>query len=388
METCKAVLEQGQNKGKQCWRPAQECGYCGIHQKQHILNNITDGKKKCSRHRCNTLVDNHVTYCEECISKKEEQNKTKIFCKAPIEVGNRKGKQCTKEANESGYCGKHQPRHTLLEEAKENNIRICDDGKRSCKTPTTNNQLLCDACLEKNRIKENKQYHQRLEQQDICLTCGLKLEEKVKDLRHKRELQKCESCAEKHRNYEIQRDNTRVQRNFKVEKKKSLSRHYNEYRRSAYIRNLLFQLSEKDFEEIVSKPCVYCGHYKEDEAVGIDRINSEKHYQLGNVVPCCEMCNIMKGRLSINDFIDKVKLIYNNIENIKKIKESDNLPNRVYIDEVCKMYEDGNLQGYITSLELHKTYSITFIEKLKQLSFQKMDKYSFKREFQKTLKFM
>lgn len=389
METCKAILEQGKNKGQNCWRPAQECGYCGIHQKQHVLNNITDGKKKCNRHRCNTFVDNHIAYCEECVRKKEEQNKEKTFCKASIEVGNRRGKQCTKEANESGYCGKHQPRHTLLEEAKENNIRICDDGKRACKNQTTDNQLLCDTCLEKNRVKEREQYHERLEQEDVCLTCGVKLEEKVKDLRHERELQKCKSCVEKHRKYEIQRERMRSERNFKNENKRNINSYYNKYITDAKRRNIIFKLNQTEFEEIISKPCVYCGHYKEDEVNGIDRIDSDKHYQHGNVVPCCEMCNIMKGRLSINDFIGKVKLIYNNIENIQKLDEQPkDLPNRVYIDEVCKMYEDGNIQGYITSLELHKTYSGAFIEKLKQLSLQKINKYSFKKEFQQILRFM
>ncbi len=131
METCKAILEQGQNKGKQCWRPIQEGGYCGKHQKQQILDTIPEGKKKCLHHRCNILVDQNDTYCQSCIQKKEEENKEKTFCKAHIEIGTRKGKQCTKEANESGYCGKHQPRHTLLEEAKKLDVRICDDGKRA-----------------------------------------------------------------------------------------------------------------------------------------------------------------------------------------------------------------------------------------------------------------
>ncbi len=81
-------------------------------------------------------------------------------------------------------------------------------------------------------------------------------------------------------------------------------------------------------------------------------------------------------------------MIYKNIETLKMVKEPNDLPNRIYIDEVCKMYEDGNIQGYITSLEINKTYSSAFIEKLKQLSFQKMDKYSFKREFQQILKYI
>jgi hypothetical protein len=37
---CKAILEQGSNKGKQCQRSPLENGYCGKHQKQAEFEKI------------------------------------------------------------------------------------------------------------------------------------------------------------------------------------------------------------------------------------------------------------------------------------------------------------------------------------------------------------
>lgn len=51
---------------------------------------------------------------------------------------------------------------------------------------------------------------------------------------------------------------------------------------------------------------------KYEKINGIDRIDSNKDYSKNNCVPCCQMCNIMKNKFSKEDFIKKVKLIYNN----------------------------------------------------------------------------
>ena len=43
-----------------------------------------------------------------------------------------------------------------------------------------------------------------------------------------------------------------------------------------------------------------------------DRVDTTKGYFKENCVPCCKMCNIMKNKFSKEDFINKVKSIYNN----------------------------------------------------------------------------
>lgn len=87
-----------------------------------------------------------------------------------------------------------------------------------------------------------------------------------------------------------------------------------------------------DFETFLTlsqRPCTYCGSLphrvhnvydmnkrnpKTEEADfiynGLDRIDNSKGHLPSNVVPCCTNCNMMKASLSVNTFINHIKLIY------------------------------------------------------------------------------
>lgn len=58
-------------------------------------------------------------------------------------------------------------------------------------------------------------------------------------------------------------------------------------------------LTEEQKKLLSLQCCDYCG---EREKVGLDRVDSEKPYEVQNVVPCCTMCNYMKKDLSPDDF--------------------------------------------------------------------------------------
>jgi hypothetical protein len=73
-------------------------------------------------------------------------------------------------------------------------------------------------------------------------------------------------------------------------------------------RNISFDLTEEQVENIIEKPCFYCGKNHSD---GIDRIDSTKPYTVNNCVPCCFICNRMKNKFSLDLFLDKVEKIYN-----------------------------------------------------------------------------
>ena len=76
-ETCLSVLKQGTNRGKRCWRPPTENGYCGKHQTDaSIEKGILEGLQKCLTHRCTKMIKDSK-YCEECIEKKERAEQTK-----------------------------------------------------------------------------------------------------------------------------------------------------------------------------------------------------------------------------------------------------------------------------------------------------------------------
>ena len=40
--------------------------------------------------------------------------------------------------------------------------------------------------------------------------------------------------------------------------------------------------------------------------ISLDRVNSSLPYKITNVVPCCFLCNSMKGSLSLNTFLGHI----------------------------------------------------------------------------------
>ena len=97
----------------------------------------------------------------------------------------------------------------------------------------------------------------------------------------------------------------------------SIKGRYKKYERGAKERNLKFELTIDEFDNITKQPCFYCGEFgKERDGIkynGVDRINSTDGYSISNCVPCCETCNKMKLDYDQHDFLEHVKKITNNI---------------------------------------------------------------------------
>ena len=83
------------------------------------------------------------------------------------------------------------------------------------------------------------------------------------------------------------------------------------YINSAKYRNISFHITLELFTEITVKPCKYCGLMSKGKAYcGIDRLNNGIGYIEGNIVPCCDICNWLKGELSYEEFMGEIKRIY------------------------------------------------------------------------------
>lgn len=102
---------------------------------------------------------------------------------------------------------------------------------------------------------------------------------------------------------------------------------FNNYKYNAKKRNYEFLLSKEEFRILTSQNCIYCGIkplniiksktcYGEYIYNGIDRIDNNIGYTTDNVVPCCEICNIMKMALSQEEFLNHIKRIYEH-QNLK-----------------------------------------------------------------------
>lgn len=79
-----------------------------------------------------------------------------------------------------------------------------------------------------------------------------------------------------------------------------------------------WNLSEARFDELTQQNCRYCGappanRQKSKTSVfiynGIDRIDSTRGYEEGNVAPCCKLCNRAKSDLSVTKFIAWAKRV-------------------------------------------------------------------------------
>jgi hypothetical protein len=86
------------------------------------------------------------------------------------------------------------------------------------------------------------------------------------------------------------------------------------YRAGAKKRGLSFDLTLKEFADLVKQPCFYCGRapssvyrrktcYGEFVYNGIDRVRSADGYTADNCVTCCHLCNNAKRTLDAAEFV-------------------------------------------------------------------------------------
>ena len=230
--------------------------------------------------------------------------------------------KCPFEASESGYCGKHEPRGLLLEKATAQGVRICGDGKLPCKNVLTNGRSRCEDCLAKERIKDTARYAARVNDEEACLGCGKEIQSYIMGS-NGMPVKRCQPCYDKLRLTEENRERVR---NLSEEKCSNIPRHYDKCRRDAIKRNLQFMLTLEEYTSLITGACTYCGHHNENEAIGVDRVNSSFGYVSTNVVPCCSICNVMKNNLPLTSFQEHITKIYNHLQKKHITQTHTNIP--------------------------------------------------------------
>lgn len=65
--------------------------------------------------------------------------------------------------------------------------------------------------------------------------------------------------------------------------------------RYAKYSGLEWNISYSNYFELVSNRCDYCDSVLPSYGHGLDRLNNDKGYIIGNVVPCCKRCNQIRG---------------------------------------------------------------------------------------------
>jgi len=64
----------------------------------------------------------------------------------------------------------------------------------------------------------------------------------------------------------------------------------------ARARSIPWNISKKLFYKYIVKKCEYCEGKLPEVGIGLDRINNNKGYKKSNVLPCCALCNVVRGR--------------------------------------------------------------------------------------------
>jgi hypothetical protein len=115
----------------------------------------------------------------------------------------------------------------------------------------------------------------------------------------------CRNCREKENEIKrISRSKKPPGQYYKKYQKSNINCVLSTYKSSSKKRNINWGLTDEYSKLLLQNNCFYCGNFPEENYNGIDRINNNKGYILGNVVSCCSMCNFMKCNLDKKDFIN------------------------------------------------------------------------------------
>jgi hypothetical protein len=96
-----------------------------------------------------------------------------------------------------------------------------------------------------------------------------------------------------------------------------LNQKYQEIKHGAKVRSIPFLLTHEEHTKLILDACFYCGKLSgigDEEGNtyfnGVDRVDNEKGYIIGNCIACCFICNRMKHVLPVKDFIEHIAKIY------------------------------------------------------------------------------
>lgn len=184
-------------------------------------------------------------------------------------------------------------------------IKVCSHCNRELpvdmfyKDSTTKDKLasFCKDCKREQELKrKDKRQQWRDEHREALRAKDRSLEQKAKRKKY-RETHK-EEERERRKKYDI-----------------TVRGRYSIYKQNAKQRNIQFDITVEEFDEITQQPCTYCGGFNGEcngiKYSGVDRINSSQGYIKLNAIPCCETCNKMKLDYDLHDFLEHVKKIVN-----------------------------------------------------------------------------
>ena len=100
----------------------------------------------------------------------------------------------------------------------------------------------------------------------------------------------------KKRQIERYRTNVESRKAYQKARVRSLHGRYMHAKNSAKRRGIVWSLTENEYGQLISDGvCAYTALPLPSMGVGLDRLDNEKGYELGNVIPCSNVANVARG---------------------------------------------------------------------------------------------
>lgn len=244
--------------------------------------------------------DDNYKICLKCRGRTEkiriENKKDIIKC-----IGfTKQGTPCPYQAKENSVVCDNHITWKKYKDTIDSGKNMCKNWERGCFEIIDLGKKSCSNCRIKDQINENKlkkskrenafEYNKINNDKKMCKDCN-----KIVDSDNLKN-NKCLNC------YEIY---NKLQQNRNP--KDPIVCKLLDYKKSAKIRNITWNLTDDDAKAYFQNKCHYCnklGGYN-----GIDRVDSNKDYSKDNCVSCCKFCNIMKYTYSSKQFIEMITFL-------------------------------------------------------------------------------
>ena len=278
---------------KDCtFKKSKENKYCGKHQIDLFIDATEELGLKCCKNvtrGCRTqLPKDGKLRCEPCLVKERELDHAKRGTIVITET-EKQCSNCSKMCPLNHFNGLHGDTKTCQEcrdyfkkmDEKRDKERVNELARKNEKKP--------------ERVEVKKQWIANNPEKVVLYDINYEARQLERDQEGYLKKQ-----AENAKKWRI--ENAEKVEKMNKERVENVDSSLTRYKYSSRSKGLVFEI-EDIFHEMVKTPCYYCGIMQEKGFNGVDRLDVTKGYTRENTVPCCEVCNFMKGDDSPNTFI-------------------------------------------------------------------------------------
>jgi hypothetical protein len=336
------------------FKKSDDSDYCGKHKTIcELLDNLEEGKILCSNYKrgCRVLLDKNnpliikgkiITTCESCRKIKYDQEKKRDEIKKNNDIpeGHKKCSTCNKNFPSENFIGNLGKERKTCNECAERAKRA--DEKRKCRKRDYKKELENNPITKEKKDKWKKENIEKI---------------RIYYMNYRKKLIENIGIDEYRKN---NAENAKKWRNnnpelVEINKKKNyLNIKLGIYKRSAEKRNINWNISDEKVLELFNNDCIYCCERDENNYCGIDRVNNNNDYDENNVVSCCKLCNLIKGCLDYDIFIQNIANILINkniIDGEKDYEYNYDNKKKITYNEYKKSSEKRNIKFELTNDE-------------------------------------